>query len=62
MARKQREEIELRNRPPADDDDEPKAMIVQMPEAYIPDDQEDMYDEAPDSDELDDEANFDLQI
>ena len=37
-------------------------MIVQMPEAYMPEEREDMYDEAPDSDELDDAENFDLQI
>ena len=44
MARKLAEENERRNRPPEDEDDEPKAMIVQMPEAYIPEEREDMYD------------------
>lgn len=44
QARKLAEEIERKNRPPEDEDDEPKAMVVTLPEAYIPEEKDDKFD------------------
>jgi hypothetical protein len=46
-ARKIALDIEMRNRPPEDDDDEPRAMVVGLPDAYVPQDSSDRFDEEP---------------
>lgn len=58
-ARIMAEEIERRNRPPEEDDDEPKIMAPTLPDAWIPPEEKNMVDQ-PDSGE--DDEDFDLQI